>query len=192
MHQFLAGLWSVDSENALSNEGFYIQPDGQLLLVASEARGQWKLLGRDTLRLLVDNWSPKPQTYDFIIDSLDPQLMILRDSAGQRLYRKVPYGTNAEGTVLNGFMGTLDRQLSAKEYRFDLPSAKRIRVELNTAATRVSFRLFSGEHELTAAAVKRWEGILVRSGQYRAVVALDPPELQTEEPVEFDLKVYGY
>ncbi|MBP6009236.1 MAG: hypothetical protein KBA16_06725 [Bacteroidia bacterium] len=192
MNNFLTGLWSVDSQNFLNNEGFYLQPDGRLSLVASEAQGEWRLMGRDTLYLNVHNWSPDPLEYFFILDSLDPQFMILRDTTGQTVYRKVPYGTNAEGIVLNGFMGTLDRQLNAKEYRFDLPSAKRIKLELKSAFAGISFRVFDGEHELTAAPVKSWDAILIRSGQYRAVVAIDDPRRLSEDRIEFDLKVYGY
>lgn len=185
-------MWSVDSQNFLNNEGFYLQPDGRLSLVASEAQGEWRLMGRDTLYLKVHNWSPDPLEYFFILDSLDPQFMILRDTTGQTVYRKVPYGTNAEGIVLNGFMGSLNRQLNAKEYRFDLPSAKRIKLEIQSAFAGISFRVFDGDQELTAAPVKSWDAILIRSGQYKALVALDDPFQLKEDRVEFELKVVGY
>jgi len=192
IRNFIFGLWSQDSNQMLSNEGYYFMPDGTFNLVASEYTGEWELRAKDSLVLSYTNWRSQPKIEVMHVDSLNDQYMVLGDDSGKYVFRKVPFGKNPEGIVLNGFKGSLNDFLPVKRYPFELPSARQLSIDLTCNDTNVAFRLFAYDREITSAPMKHWEGILVLGGKYFAQVSfLNKPKKDIDD-VEFDLRVKGY
>ncbi len=187
IHSFICGLWSLDSQNILNNEGFFFKSDGTVDFVASEYQGEWQVIGTDSIKLKYAYFDSSFES-GFHIDSLSESRMILSDSNGVHLFRKVPFGVNMEETVISGFSGTLlPNQL--KEYKFSIPSAKKLRIALNTNSDNVRLKIFDDYSELTSTAVKDWQSIMVRSGNYKIVVVY--VDSKKAVPEEFSLKVFG-
>lgn len=187
IQSFVCGLWSLDSQNILNNEGYFFKPDGTVDLVASEYQGNWEVVGTDSIRL---KYSFFDSAYEqkFHIDSLSEARMVLSDTDGTHLFRKVPFGINAEETVISGYSGTLNPGFP-KEYLFTIPSAKKLRIALSTTSENVKLRVYDTRGELTSTPVKDWQSIMVRSGEYKIVIDyLDPSKGKVED---FSLKVFG-
>jgi hypothetical protein len=186
---FIYGLWSKDSENTLQNVGYYFRPDGTMDFVAAGVSGSWALPQRDTLQI---TYSDQNQQYNanYRIDTLSESRMLIRDGDGSYLFRKVPFGMNVEGLVLQGFSGSLFPG-EEKEYAFDLPAAKKITLKLNTKSKDVVFRIFDNQEELTSMPLQEWTGILVRSGKYKATVT-NTNKRKQEKQADFDLKIIGF
>ena len=187
IHSFVCGLWSLDSQNILNNEGYFFKPDGTVDFVASEYQGNWELVGTDSIKL---KYAFFDSDYEqgFHIDSLSEARMVLSDSDGTHLFRKVPFGINTEETVISGYSGTLNPGLP-KKYSFTIPSAKKLRIALSTNSENVKLKIYDSYGELTSTPVKDWQSIMVRSGEYKIVVDYVEPAKGT--PEEFSLKVFG-
>ncbi len=187
INTFICGLWSMDSGNTLNNQGFYFRNDGTVDFVSSEFSGNWKLIGTDSLKIEYNIWTDNHQ-YTIKIDSLSESRMVLSDSDGQTVYRKVPFGMNNEGNVIQGFSGYISPGQS-KEYKVDLPPAKKIMLKMACPDSSVTFRLFDDrEHEITSTSVHSWAGILIRTGKYKILLS-KPLKSKMNEEADFDLKV---
>jgi hypothetical protein len=187
IQSFVCGLWSLDSQNILNNEGFFFKPDGTVDFVASEYQGNWEIVGTDSIKL---KYSFFDSAYEqgFHIDSLSESRMVLSDSDGTHLFRKVPFGINEEETVISGYSGTLMPGLP-KTYSFTIPSAKKLRIALTTTSENVKLKIYDSSGELTSTPVKDWQSIMVRSGEYKIVVDyLEPANAKVED---FSVKVFG-
>lgn len=189
--QFISGLWSLDKNNSLNNDGYYFLNDRTFLRVASERTGNWQHIGKDTLLLKYSATDSVAQQKILIIDTLTSDRMVLRDHEGIKVFRKVPFGKNPEATVLSGFMGSISSG-TEKEYTFNLPSSKEIKIELNANDSDIHFRFFEGTTEFTTAAVRSWEGIIVRGGSYQVKISKSKKAVAPDEAVDFNLKVLGY
>jgi len=186
-HSFVCGLWSLDSQNILNNEGFFFKPDGTVDLVASEYQGEWQIIGTDSLKINYSFFDTRYET-GYHIDSLSESKMVLSDTNGVHLFRKVPFGVNTEENVISGFSGTILPGLN-KEYTFSIPSAKKLRIALTTKSDNVRLRIYDERGELTSTPVKDWQSIMVRSGNYKMIVDyVDKKKADTEE---FSIKVFG-
>ena len=186
---FIYGLWSMDSGNSLNNQGFYFKNDGTFDFVGSDQSGEWELNSNDTIKI---SYSTFRESYilHYKIDSLNTDKLIIHDSDGTYLFRKVPFGMNNEGNVLQGFAGSLASG-EEKEYNVDLPATKKITLKLSSPDSTITFRLYDGSNELTSAPLHAWTGIIIRSGKYRAVVS-KPKNPKSIGDGDFDLKVIGY
>jgi hypothetical protein len=185
LQSFLNGLWSLDSGNILTNDGFLITPDGNISFVASEITGTWQTPSLDSLVIsLADS---QQRTISYTIDSINENQMIL--SIGQKhfLYRKVPFGMDPQVTVLTGFSGTIFPG-NRREYNVSFPSGKKVGLKLATKNPSLKFSLADDKKQL-AENVQEWTGILVRGGDYK--VLLNFPQSKVES-AEFDLKVLSY
>lgn len=190
INNFIYGLWSVADKKMLNNDGYFFQPDGIVRLVASEFSGTWKLIGRDSLKLRFQFYSLDSEEYSFKIDSLSMDRMVLRDSQVSTLYRKVPFGVNNEGTVLQGFMASLQPG-QIREHVFEIISAKELKIELTSDIPSIGFRLYEADHEVTLMALKHWTGILTHGGKYRILVSDSIPK-NAGIDLSYSLKVIGY
>ena len=187
IQSFICGLWSLDSQNILNNEGYFFKPDGTVDFVASEYTGNWEVIGTDSISLKYAFFDSAYET-GFHIDSLTESRMVLSDSDGVHLFRKVPFGVNTEETVISGFSGTLLPGIT-KEYSFTIASAKKLRIALNTNSENVRLRIFDDNSELSSIPVKDWQSIMVRSGNYKIVV--DYVDKKKAVADEFSIKVFG-
>ncbi|MBL0104291.1 MAG: hypothetical protein IPP51_11390 [Bacteroidetes bacterium] len=187
MQNYLCGLWSYDSANILNNEGYFFKPDGTVDFVASEYTGEWKMLRTDSLIISYSFYSEHGEI-EYKIKSMTADQMILADADGEYIFRKVPFGMNDQESVITGFHGTLSPE-DSREYNFDLPSAKKIRITLRSDNPKMTMRIFDQFKEVTSADVQAWQSIMVRSGKYKVVVSL--PKGAGKENEDFDLKVYG-
>lgn len=187
IQSFICGLWSLDSQNILNNEGYFFKPDGTVDFVASEYQGNWQIIGTDSIFIKYSFFDSAFET-GFHIDSLTESRMVLSDSDGVHLFRKVPFGVNTEENVISGFSGTLLPGIS-KEYTFTIASAKKLRVALNTKSDNVRLKIFDDRGELTSTPVKDWQSIMVRSGNYKIVVDYVDRKKAIDE--EFSIKVFG-
>jgi hypothetical protein len=187
MNSFIPGLWSLDSQNILNNEGYFFKPDGTVDFVASEASGEWELIGTDSLKLKYTYFDATSES-SFHIDSLTESRMVLSDSDDAYLFRKVPYGVEISESVIAGYSGQLTPG-NSREYSFMIPSAKKLRIALNTASDNVRLKVFDERSELTSVPVKDWQSIMVRSGNYKILVDfVDPKKARAED---YSIKVYG-
>lgn len=187
INEFICGLWSLDSNRSLTNVGFYIKPDGTIDFVTGDLSGSWKLEGKDLL-VLSFSQNEKDIVLKYHLDSLNESQMILSDSSGQNIYRKVPFGINNDEIVLTGFHGTLFPGIS-KEYSFMLPSAKKIRLSLKSEDSTIKMRIYDATKELTSIPLTDWQSIMVKSGTYKVKVNYLNPKIGKMN--DFDLKVYG-
>lgn len=187
IQSFVCGLWSLDSQNILNNEGYFFKSDGTVDFVASEYQGNWQIVGTDSIKL---KYAFFDSAYEqgFHIDSLSESRMILSDSDGSYLFRKVPFGINEVETVIAGFNGTLIPG-NPKNYSFTIPSAKKLRIALNTSSDNIKVRIYDSRGELTSTPVKDWQSIMVRSGEYKIVVDYVDGKKAKEE--EFSMKVFA-
>jgi hypothetical protein len=186
---FITGLWSKDSGNTLTNEGFNFRNDGTVDYVSSEMSGNWELR-KDSLKLSWTSWDMAGESI-FHIDSLTESRMVLSDTGGSHIYRKVPFGMNQEGNVAQGFSGYI-KPGESKEYSFDLPPAKKILVKMTSPDSSVMFRIFdNGNSEITSAPVRNWTGIVIRSGKYRLLLT-KPEKSKWKEEADYDIKVVVY
>lgn len=187
VQNFMCGLWSLDSSQNLTNVGYYFMSDGTVNFVGADASGSWKVINENTIS--ISYYSDRReigQTYH--LDSLSESQMILSDSAGTYVFRKVPFGLNQEESLINGFHGTL-MPGQAKEYTFTIPSAKKLRIALKCNDANVKMRVFDSKKELTSVALNDWQSIMVRSGNYKILVDyVDPKKAEMQD---FDLKVLG-
>ena len=184
---FIYGLWSRDSGNVLSNTGYYFKSDGTVDVIPAEESGNWKLEKADSLKLLF-SFLNEHIWMNYHIDSLSNSRMVLTDTRGTHVFRKVPFGENYEPVVVKGFSGTLTGGES-REYYFESPGAKRMSVRITSPDSSASFRLFDNEKEITSAAVQSWSGILIRAGRYTAKVSRSAGG---SHPAAFDMKVLSY
>lgn len=187
INEFICGLWSLDSNRSLTNVGFYIKPDGTIDFLGGDLSGDWKLEGKN---LLVISYSQneKENVIKYNLDSLSESQMILSDSMGQSIYRKVPFGMNIDEIVLTGFHGTLFPGIS-KEYSFVLSSAKKIRLSLKSDDSNIKMRVFDSGKEISSIPLSDWQSIMVKSGTYKVKVDYLNPKLAKMN--DFDLKVFG-
>ncbi len=186
---FIYGLWSMDSGNSLNNIGYYFRPDGTVDFVAADVSGFWELNKNDSIKIIYNSFNEEYKA-DYKIDSISEGRMTISDKDGSYLFRKVPFGMNNEGIVLQGFSGSLE-QGQEKVYSFDIPTAKKISLKLKTANKDIVFRVYENEKEVTSLPVQEWTSILVRSGKYKAKV-IYPKTKKVSEDGGFDLKVIGY
>lgn len=190
INSFIYGLWSMDSGNTLVNNGFYFKNDGTVDFVASEATGNWILKGSDSLEI---KYNSMDQSFNAAmrIDSLSDSRMVLSDSEGVHVYRKVPFGMNLEGMVIQGFSGYLGAGQS-KEYTFEMPPVKKILLKMICPDSSVTFRLYDDrKNEVTSTEVRNWTGIVVRSGKYKLILT-KPEKSKWKEDADFDIKVMVY
>jgi hypothetical protein len=193
VEQFIYGLWSMDSGNTLYNEGFFFRPDGTVDLVGSETTGKWRFNGKDSIVLSFDSYKANTAmntTNDSFlkIDSITDSRMILSDESGTHLFRKVPFGMNNEGTVIQGFAGELSPG-DKKEYSFDLPPAKKVSIKLK-ADSAILFRVFDQKDELTSLPVREWTSIMIMGGKYKIEVQNSSSKKSGDEG--YDLKILVY
>ncbi len=189
IRDFICGLWSMDSGNILMNEGYYFKPDGSVDFVAAEVTGEWKLITNDTIKISYAAFHRELSSVNRI-DSLTIDRMVLRDSGGTRVFRKVPFGMNMEGTVLQGFAGTLDKG-EEREYNFNIPSSKKIQLKLQSPNEELSFNVYDGNNLITSAPLREWTAIMIRGGMYRLVIS-NPKNGHSREEGKFDLKVISF
>jgi hypothetical protein len=187
---FIYGLWSMDTGNYLLNEGYYFKPDGSVDFVAAAVSGEWKLVSKDSIKISYSSYDQNMLSI-LKIDSLNNERMVLSDSDGAAVFRKVPFGIdNMEGIVLQGFAGTLEKG-EQREYSFNVPSAKKIQLKLKSSNQDVTFHIYEGNNIITSTPVRDWTAIMIRGGNYRAIVTL-PKNSASKEDGKFDLKVVGY
>jgi hypothetical protein len=186
---FIYGLWSMDSGNSLNNIGYYFRPDGTVDFVAADVSGFWELNKNDSIKIIYNSFNQEYKA-DFKIDSISEGKMTISDKDGSYLFRKVPFGMNNEGVVMQGFSGSL-AQGQEKVYSFDIPTAKKISLKLKTENKDIAFRVYENEKEVTSLPVQEWTSILVRSGKYKTKV-IYPKTKKGNEEGGFDLKVIGY
>jgi hypothetical protein len=186
---FIYGLWSMDSGNYLTNEGYYFKPDGSVDFIAAEVSGEWQLIAKDSIKISYSS-SDQQEMSTLKIDSINSDRMVLHDSDGASVFRKVPYGSNMEGIVLQGFSGTLEKG-DSREYTFNVPSAKKIQLKIKSQNADVAFHIYDGKNQITATPLHEWTAIMIRGGNYKAVVEL-PRYSRSNEEGKFDLKVIGY
>ncbi len=189
--QFLYGLWSLDKDSLLNNEGYLFNSDGSFNLVASELNGNWEFKGSDSLVLTFNTMTRGSQAEVYFVDTISVDKLIISKNDVRHYYRKVPFGKNSEGIVLSGFMGTIAPGIK-KEYTFNLQSAKQIKLELVTQEPGIDFQFFDGDHEITSVPVKSWEGIIIRGGTYRVLISRTSKGALSDEASDFNLKVIGY
>ncbi len=187
MRNYICGLWSYDSANILNNEGYYFKPDGTVDFVASEYTGDWKIVGTDSIMISYSFYS-ESGTIEYQIKSLTAENLTLADGDGEYIFRKVPFGMNDSEILLNGYHGSL-KEGETREYTFDLPSAKKIRIALKTTNQNMTMKVFDQFKELSATNLQQLQCIMVRSGKYKVIVSL--PEKAGADLVDFDLKVFG-
>jgi hypothetical protein len=186
IQSFVYGLWSLDSGNILYNKGYYFREEGDVDFVAEEVSGKWQLTSRDSMEIVYTSFRQEYKA-EYKIDSISESEMILSDSSGKHLFRKVPFGMNPEGNVLQGFSGNLEPG-EDKNYTFDIPSAKKMELRLKTDNPAIVFRVFEGTNEITSIPVHHWTAIMIRSGKYKVTIS-NP---QKGKNSEFDLKVLAY
>ena len=186
---YIYGLWSLDSGNALSNVGYYFKPDGTVDFVAAEVTGNWELIQKDSIKIVYTSFNEDYKA-SYKIDSISAGKMTIRDDAGSYLFRKIPFGINNEGVVLQGFSGNISPN-TEKEYEFDLPAAKKIHIKLISSKEEIVFRLYNNEEEITLIPIKEWTAILVRSGKYKAKISY-PTDKSVKENQDYDLKIIGF
>jgi hypothetical protein len=188
--QWLYGLWSEDSGNTLSNSGFYIRNDGTIDMALDDASGSWELVGLDTIKIKFPGLN-KVYESNMIIDSLSEDRMVLHDSDGIQVFRKVPFGINNEGQVIQGFSGYVSPGTN-KDYFFEMPPAKKVMLKMYCPDSSVTFRLYDDrEMEITSTGVRNWAGIVIRSGKYH-IALTKPKDSKLKEEADFDLKVLVY
>lgn len=187
VRQFIYGLWSLDSGNLLTNEGFLFSADGRLDFIASEFSGTWELPSTDTMLIKWADYNEEKIT-TYRIDSLSDSRMFLSDGKKNLKLRRVPFGVNKTETVLNGFAGTLTSG-ETKDYDITLPSVKKIRIRLKSENVKIKFSMYDGTKEI-ASNIQDWTGIVIRGGKYKVSVIL--PHERISESVDFDLKVMSY
>jgi hypothetical protein len=185
INSFVYGLWSHDTGNVLTNEGYYFKTDGSVDLVASDQSATWELSGTDSIKIEYSD-SVRPHINTYRIDSLNENRMILSDETGNHLFRKVPFGSNETGTVMEGYNGELERS-SEKRYSFTLPAAKKIQLILRSENPQMSFRVFDGKTELTGIPVRLWTAIMIRSGTYTLVLST-----KDKSSGQYDMRVMGF
>lgn len=185
---FIFGLWSLDSNQSLTNVGFYFQPNGIIDFVGADQSGEWRLIGSDQLEI---NYQSNNQTIHTVyhLDSLSESRLILSDSNKTFVYRKVPFGIELHENVLNGFHGSIQSG-QQKQYSFSLPSAKKIRLTLISQDENIKMRVYDDKKELTHLPLKDFQSIMVRSGNYKIVVSKDLSKNSAME--DFDVKVLGW
>jgi hypothetical protein len=105
-----------------------------------KSSGTWNLLSSDSLRIVYSNLNEEFKSL-FKIDSIVDGRMTLTDEDGKYLLRKVPFGMNSEGTVMQGFAGNLE-DTKEREYYFVIPPAKKIKLQLNSADSTIVFTVF--------------------------------------------------
>jgi hypothetical protein len=191
IRNFLPGLWSLDTGNSLTNDGYLILPDGSLNVVASEVSGTWELHVKDTLKFIFPGDFTKPYEETFKLDSLSVQRMVLHSENEKYIFRKIPYGKNPEGIVLSGYSGSIYPG-TEKEYNFELPSAKEINITLNCENKSVVFRIYDNGVEITPADLKKWQGILVHGGKYMLKIKFPGRESETSQSADYNVKVIAY
>jgi len=190
IRNYISGLWSLAEGNMLNNDGYFFQPDGTIRLVASEYSGQWNLINRDSLRISFQIYSREDEVSVFRIDSLSVDRMVLNSKDGVHTYRKVPFGINLEGTVLQGYIGSLaDNQI--KHYEVEIPTAKEISIELSADNPSIFFRFFEKDVQLTSAGVRGWRGILTHGGKYELRV-MDTTVNNSKASTSYSIKVIGF
>lgn len=188
IQNIIFGLWSLDSNQSLTNVGFYFQPDGIIDFVGVDQRGEWKLNGSDQLEINYQS-NKQPIHTVFHLDSLTESQMILTDSDKTFLYRKVPFGIEQHENVLNGFHGSIQSG-QQKQYSFSLPSAKKIRITLISQDENIKMRVYDDERELTLLPLKDFQSIMVKSGKYKVVISKDFSK--NNEMEDFDVKVLAW
>lgn len=187
VENFIYGLWSMDSGNTLFNEGYLFNSDGSVKFVASEREGTWNLCGKDSLKI---SYAYINESYDSYlkIDSITESRMILTDEEGTHLFRKVPFGMNNEGVVIQGFAGSLGTD-DKKNYVIEIPPARKIYLKLK-ASDDTFFKVYDNEKEITATPLHEWTAIMIRGGKYRLeVFRLAKKNSKAED---FDLKVIAF
>ena len=189
IRSFVYGLWSLDSGNSLNNVGYYFRLDGTVDFVAADASGFWELIKNDSLKIVYTNYNEEYKA-DYKIDSISEGRMTISDKDGSYLFRKVPFGMNNEGVVLQGFSGSLE-QGQEKVYSFDIPTAKKISLKLKSENKEIVFRVYENEKEVTSLPVQEWTSILIRSGKYKAKISYPKNKLNKDDG-GFDLKVIGF
>lgn len=186
LQSFISGLWSLDSGNILTNEGFLILPDGSFTFVASEITGTWETPSADTLVVKYSDYYEDKQIR-YTIDSISESKMILSMDNKKYIFRKVPFGIDPNETILNGYSGTLSAG-TGRSYEINLPAGKKIGLKLTTTNPSIKLSFFEGDHEI-AKDVQNWAGILIRGGKYR--ITLNMPK-GNEQYADFDLKVISF
>jgi hypothetical protein len=184
---FIYGLWSRDTNNLLSNEGYMFRPDGTVELVCNEYSGNWEFNGKDSIVLKFGNY--QDATVESLnIDSLSESRMVLSGANGRRVFRKVPFGINDEGVVLNGFAGDVSPG-KMRDYNVTLPFAKKIQILLKSENEGLRFSFSDTNGNIISSDVREWTGILITGGKYKVTVM--PPET-AREIISFDLKVLTF
>ena len=189
IRQFIYGLWSLDSGNILSNEGYYFRPDGTVDFVASEQSGKWSLNKVNKLTISVPALNQEYLT-EFNIDSISLDRMRLTSENKTHLFRKVPFGMDNEGNVLQGFSGSIAVGES-RSFSFNIPSAKKIALRLNSDSPDVLFHIYRDDKEISTTGLREWSAIMIRSGRYEAIVTKGAKSVD-KNPSDFDLKILGY
>jgi hypothetical protein len=189
IRQFIYGLWSMDSGNILMNEGYNFKSDGSVDFIAAEASGKWQLVSKDSIKIEYHSFDQ-----DIIpiskIDSLSNDRMVLNDSDRITVLRKVPYGENYQGNVIQGFAGTLEKG-DERQYSFNVPSIKKIQLKLNSSNPDIFFNVFDDKKKITDIPVREWTAILIKGGEYQIVVSLPKKSTSLIEG-KFDLKVIAF
>lgn len=187
MQSYICGLWSYDSANILNNAGYFFRSDGTIDFVGADLSGVWSLDSLDTLKIVYINYSDT-ETVLYKVKKMTADEMVLADTSGEYTFKKVPFGMNETENILTGFHGTLNPDES-RDYNFDLPSAKRIRIKIKSPDDKFTMKVFDQFKEITSADVKQLQCIMVRSGKYKITVT-NPAKKGNAG--DFDLKVFSY
>ncbi len=185
----LAGLWSRDSANSLTNEGYYLSNDGTFEQLLSGANGYWECDDLKQLTIHYTDEKSDSSVENFHIDSLTSDQLFLSGPEGSVLLRKVPFGMSDELTVLSGFMGKISTNEPTKTKKFQFPPSKKLMITLNSTDSAIGFDVSRNGKQITKSVVKQWHGIIVTGGQFEMNVRSSTPKKLTESGSEFDVKV---
>ena len=147
------------------------------------------MIKKDSLKINYHTFE-RDLSLKFKIDSMYEGRMVLTSDEGKYLFRKVPFGMNTEGIVLQGFMGKLESG-EEREYSFDIPSSKKMELKLKCENKNVVFNIYDSNVLITPTPVQNWTAIMIRSGNYKVKIR-NHSEKSIKQEADFDLKVIGY
>lgn len=189
LEQILPGVWSIDSAQQLTNKGYYFLEGGEVELVGSNKKANWKTENNNQLMLSTVEAGDTVNEV-FSVDSLAADRIELHGVNEDVILRKVPFGIGTEQNVLSGFMGKLTKTMYEKSYPLPLPSSKKITIDLKSEDPSLSFELTSSTGNLIATSVRNWSSVIIIGGEFSLKIKSSDPSQLHADGSEFDVKVF--
>lgn len=183
----LPGLWSIDSSGQLTNNGYLFLPDGTLEEAGTGHTGSWKQESNGTLTI-----STGTETSSFSMSALSETQIKLNDSGKEILLRKVLYGASDSEMVLAGYMGSLNRDVTAKEYQLLYAPATKAGVRLIAADTTLYVNVSVNGKNLNAAPTREWSGIVITGGELKVRVQSATEKAEAGKTSDFEVKMLEF